>query len=321
MTTPDISIIVPVHNTAKYLGDCLDSLLNQTYQNIEIICINDGSCDKSGLVLKKYAQKDKRIKIKTTECHGVGNARNIGIDLAQGQYIFFVDSDDLLHRNTLSHFMKIAAETNADIVCGKYKKIKNPSIQDEKKLSGNFSLETNPIACFGQRPPKTPVTVWNKLFKKETIGDVRFLPNVYFEDTAFTLAVFSNAHSCALTPDETYLYRTGNNSIMRSTNTEQKINDFCKVLSEVERNFKDKPEKYQLIFSTYLNPELLSLLSFRFGISRHLRRYMNDHVQPIIKQVNKQTAINSPNSCSVNGKKFSKTRLLFRILKEKIYRN
>ena len=90
MSSPDISIIVPVHNFAKYLGDCLDSLLNQTYQNFEIICINDGSCDNSGLVLKKYAHKDKRIKTKTSECHGVGNARNIGIDLAKGKYVFFI---------------------------------------------------------------------------------------------------------------------------------------------------------------------------------------------------------------------------------------
>ena len=138
---------------------------------------------------------------------------------------------------------------------------------------------------------------------------------------AFTLEIFSKAHSCALTPDETYLYRTGNNSIMRSANTEQKINDFCKVLSEVEKSFKDKPETYQLIFSTYLNPELLSLLSFRFGVSRHLRRYMNDHIQPIVKRVKKQSAINSPNSSLTNGKTFYKTRLLFRILKEKICRN
>ena len=321
MNSPDISIIVPVHNSAKYLGDCLDSLLNQTYQNFEIICVNDGSCDNSGLVLKKYAHKDKRIKIKISECHGVGNARNIGIDLAKGKYVFFMDSDDLLHKDTLSNFIKIATKTNADIICGKYKKVKNPNVQDGKRLSGDFSLETHPISCFGQRPSKTPVTVWNKLYRKEVIGNVRFLSKVYYEDTAFSLAVFSNARSCALIPDITYLYRTGNDSIMRSANSEQKINDFCKVLDEVEKSFKDKPKEYQLIFSTYLNPELLSLLSFRFGMSKHLRKYMNDHVQPIIKRVKKQSEINSPNSCLANGQKFYKTRLLFRILKEKICRN
>jgi len=321
LTIPDISVIVPVHNSFKYLSPCLDSLLNQTYQNIEIVCVNDGSCDGSGLLLKKYAQKDKRIKIKTTDCYGVGNARNVGMDMATGKYIFFMDSDDLLHQDALAHFMKIATQTNADIVCGKYKKVKNPDIQEGKKLSGHFSVETNPISCFGQRPPKTPVTVWNKLFKKEVIGESRFLPKVYFEDTAFTLEVFSKARSCALVPDETYLYRTGNHSIMRSANSEQKINDFCKVLAEVEKKFGDKPQMYQLIFSTYLNPELLSLLSFRFGVSRHLRRYMNDHIQPVIQKIKKQSTINSPDSGLKNSQKFYKTRLLFRILKEKICRN
>jgi len=321
MLIPDISVIVPVHNSVKFLGECLDSLLRQTYQYIEIICINDGSCDGSGLVLKEYAKKDGRIRIKTTECHGVGNARNVGIDLAKGRYVFFMDSDDLLHRDALSNFMKIAAKTDADIVCGKYKKLKNPCAQDEKKLTGDFYLETNPISCFGQRPSKTPITVWNKLFRKELIKDVRFLSGVYYEDTAFSLDVFSRAHSCALTPDVTYLYRTGNGSIMRSSNTEQKINDFCKVLNEVDRCLKNKPEMHQLIFSTYLNPDLLALLSFRFGVFGHLHRYMNEHIQPVIKRVKKQSVKNPQNFGSATGKKFYKTRLFLRILKEKIYRN
>ncbi|MBQ7412750.1 MAG: glycosyltransferase family 2 protein [Alphaproteobacteria bacterium] len=321
MTTPDISVIVPVHNSSEYLGYCLDSILSQTYKNTEIICINDGSCDESGLVLKKYSEKNDRIKVITTECHGVGAARNCGIEAAKAPYIFFMDSDDILHRNALAEFMDIALKTKTDIVCGKYKKSKNPCSGYEKRLTGAFSLEMNPISCFGQRPSKTPITVWNKLFKKEVIGESRFLQRVFYEDTAFTLEVFSNAHSCALTPDVTYFYRTGNNSIMRSGNTEQKINDFCRVLRAVDKNFKDKPEIHRLIFSTYLNPELLALLLFRFSLcDRHLRRYMNDHIQPVIKTVNKRLQVNFPESYQANRKSFSKTRLLLRILKEKICR-
>ncbi len=123
---PEISVIVPVHNSAAYLGECLDSIQRQTFQNIEIICVNDGSHDASGQILKEYGQKDKRIKIKTTDVHGVGNARNVGLDLAQGDYIFFVDSDDVLHHQALSHLMQIAQKTNADIICAKYKQVKTP---------------------------------------------------------------------------------------------------------------------------------------------------------------------------------------------------
>ena len=136
---------------------------------------------------------------------------------------------------------------------------------------------------------------------------------MYYEDTAFTLEIFSNARSCALTPDVTYLYRTGNNSIMRSNNTEQKINDFCKVLKEVDKTFKQKPEVHQLIFSTYLNPDLLTLLIFRFWMSRHLRKYMSSHIQPVIKSVKKTQKPELEKK-----KNFSKTQLFFRILKEKI---
>ena len=107
---------------------------------------------------------------------------------------------------------------------------------------------------------------------------------------------------------------------MRSGNTEQKINDFCRVLYAVDKNFKDKPEIHRLIFSTYLNPELLALLSFRFSLcDRHLGRYMNDHIQPVIKTVNKRLQVNFAKSYQTNRRSFSKTRLLLRILKEKIY--
>ncbi len=184
-------------------------------------------------------------------------------------------------------------------------------MQDEKKLAKDFTIESNPISCFGQRPAKTPVTVWNKLYKKEAIGDVRFLPNVYYEDTAFTLEVFAKAKSCVLSPDITYLYRTGNHSIMRSHNTEQKINDFCKVLNRVDQSLKSRPEAHQLIFSTYLNPELLDLLAFRFKISRHLRQYLQDHIQLIAKSIQKT-------SPGVHMTKVGKTRLLFQILKNTI---
>ena len=101
-----------------------------------------------------------------------------------------MDNDDILHRDALTAFLNIAQKTDADIVCGKYKKIKNPCAGYEKRLTVSFSLEMNPISCFGQRPSKTPVTVWNKLFKKEVIGESRFLPRVFYEDTAFTLEVF-----------------------------------------------------------------------------------------------------------------------------------
>ena len=318
---PDISVIVPVHNSSRYLGECLDSILRQTHKNIEIICINDGSCDHSGQILKDYRAKDARIKVITTDCHGVGSARNRGIDIAKAPYIFFADSDDVLHREALSNLIKIAMTSNADIVCAKYKKVKNPRLQDERKLLGDFSLNTNPISCFGQRPPQTPITVWNKLFKREVIEKVRFIPKVFFEDTAFTLDVFSKANTCALCQDVTYFYRTGNSSIMRSHITEQKINDFCSVLRTVDRQFQDKPDMHRLIFSTYLNPELLSLLYLRFWISKHLRRYMHEQVQPVIRSIQKNTHTLVPNNCGINGKNCSKTRLLWEILKGRICKN
>jgi len=101
-----ISIVVPFYNTEKYLGRCLDSLINQTYENIEIICVNDGSEDNSLRVAEEYSKQDKRIKIISQENKGVSAARNLGIDLANGEYIMFVDSDDTIEKYTCEELIK-----------------------------------------------------------------------------------------------------------------------------------------------------------------------------------------------------------------------
>lgn len=278
MTDPDISIIVPVHNSAKYLGDCLDSLLNQTYQNFEIICVNDGSCDGSGLILKKYAHKDKRIITKTTEYHGVGNARNVGIDLAKAPYLFFVDSDDLLYSNTLSNLMTVAQKTKADIVCARFKASRLPNVQKQEKYTGNCSLMNYPIDCFLSEPVKTPVTVWNKLFKKEVIGTTRFSPHIYYEDIPFTLRVFSEAKTCALMSDFTYLYRMGNVSIMRSKLTEQKINDFYMAWHLIDKDFtqRKKIRERDLLFQSYFK-HLKEWALEQYKPGPALKRYFLEH--------------------------------------------
>ena len=100
---PKISVIVPVYNVEKYLKECLDSIINQTFKDIEIICVNNGSTDSSCEILNEYAKNDNRIKIINSENIGVGNARNLGLQAVTGEYISFVDSDDFLNTDTYSN--------------------------------------------------------------------------------------------------------------------------------------------------------------------------------------------------------------------------
>ena len=106
MSNPVISIIVPVYNVEKYLDNCLKSILNQSFKDFEVILVNDGSKDKSGEICNIYSQKDSRIKVFNMENSGAGKARNKGLDLAQGKYIFFVDADDWLENNALEEHFK-----------------------------------------------------------------------------------------------------------------------------------------------------------------------------------------------------------------------
>ena len=111
-----VSIIIPVYNVEKYLKKCLDSVINQTYKDIEIICVNDGSKDGSENILKEYATKDSRIKIIEKKNGGLSSARNAGLDVASGEYCYFVDSDDWIELNTIEKLTDIILSNDVDVV-------------------------------------------------------------------------------------------------------------------------------------------------------------------------------------------------------------
>ena len=124
MNNDMISIIVPVYNAEKFLTKCLDSIINQTYKNIEIICVDDDSSDKSSKILNEFAEKDKRIKVIHKANEGVSLARNVGLESAKGNYILFVDSDDWIEQSTCEVAINKIIEENADIIMGKVKENK-----------------------------------------------------------------------------------------------------------------------------------------------------------------------------------------------------
>ena len=117
---PKISVLIPIYNVEKYLRECLESLVNQTFQDIEFICINDGSTDSSLKILEEYAQKDSRIKIINKENSGYGASMNMGLDAASGEYIGIVESDDFVSSNMFEDLYNLAEKNNADIVKSDY---------------------------------------------------------------------------------------------------------------------------------------------------------------------------------------------------------
>ena len=174
---PKVSVIVPVYKVEEYLPKCLDSLVNQTLEDIEIILVNDGSPDNSDKIIKKYAKKDKRIVYIEKENGGQASARNMGVKVAKGEFISFVDSDDWIELETLEECYKKAKKEKSDIVQFDLNKV----INGEKHYEPFFTLE-------GEDLKKTYIlnvtSPWGKIIKKEIItdNDLYFPEGIIYED-------------------------------------------------------------------------------------------------------------------------------------------
>ena len=210
---PKVSVIIPVYNVEKYLRECLDSVINQTLKDIEIICIDDGSTDNSLSILEKYAKKDKRVKIIALN-HNIkqGGARNRGLDIAVGKYIMFVDSDDYLALNTIESFYNAINKTGVDIVISSIhnfnmcKNTENMFCEMQKYI--NSTNKEEGIYYIDRNFTEFRVGPVAKLFKKSIIDKykIRFPENIIQEDEAFHWCYFSVINSIYFLSGE-YYYR------------------------------------------------------------------------------------------------------------------
>lgn len=207
-----LSIIVPVYNTEEYLPRCLDSLVSQTYDNLEIIVVNDGSKDKSGEIAKQYAEADKRIKVLDIFPNGgVSAARNLGIENATGEYIAFVDSDDYIRENMYESLLRIAEQTQADLISSDII-INGQTLECSLKSNHLYSrkeIEEELMPAFSKSNMISVMAFTNKIIKRKVIegNGLRFDPEFsYQEDLMFMIQVFANSFSFYYLPQAFYEY-------------------------------------------------------------------------------------------------------------------
>ena len=217
-----VSVIVPVYKTEKYLKECIDSIRNQTLRDIEIICIDDGSPDKCGEMLESFAKEDKRIKVFHQKNAGASAARNKGIELATGEYLKFVDSDDTIAEKTCEISYNKAKGQDADVLIhdmGKNKILKKPV----------FDILT--LSC------------WRCLYRREFVNreNVRFKTDLkYAEDQTFNLMCFPKANKIVLIKDELYNYCQSNpDSVRRLSNVEVHSTSHARAVHYVYENWKE----------------------------------------------------------------------------------
>lgn len=231
---PLISIIVPVYNTEKYLETCLESLVNQSLYELEIICVNDGSLDRSLEVLNKYAQKDGRIQVITQKNGGLSAARNTALDQVKGQYVLFVDSDDWIDTILCEQLYQIATKENADcVMCSYIKEFKNHStinhIFDKAYISWNEQAIQSQIrrklfGLVGEELAKPQdgdliVSACMQLFRSTLLQDLRFVDNkvIGTEDALYQIMFYKKCRKFVYIDQPLYHYRKTNESSITSS--------------------------------------------------------------------------------------------------------
>lgn len=207
-----ISVIVPVYNVEKYLDNCIESIINQTYSDLEIILVDDGSSDNSSKICDDWSEKDNRIIVLHQENQGVSSARNNGLRLAKGEYIGFVDSDDYIESKMYEILLNKLLEDNSDIsVCSSYVVDKNGVVKTDTSLGNQQYSQEEAVKLISY---KMNNSLWNKLFKAELIKNCRFDENHTFgEDHLILLQILKNVNKVSFTNHSLYYYVQRENSI------------------------------------------------------------------------------------------------------------
>ncbi len=244
----EISVIIPIYNVEKYLHECLDSIVNQSFRDIEIICVNDGSTDKSLDILEEYAKRDERIKIINQSNQGLGAARNKGLSVACGNYIYFIDSDDFIDLNTLEKLHDNIVSNRSDVVLFKFQQFDNNHNVHRRGIEFkiddifgdiDYSNFTFIYLDAKKHVMNSAFSACLKLYKKEFLNsfdDFYFPEGISFEDIFFHVKVMLRASKISFVPESLYYYRSNEESILNSS---ANVFDIFKSIDMVDAFLKE----------------------------------------------------------------------------------
>ena len=245
-----VSVIVPVYNVEKYLAECINSIINQTLKEIEIICVNDGSTDSSLDILREYEKKDNRIKVINKSNGGISSARNAGIEAANGKYIAFVDSDDWVDLDAYEILYRFAKEQHADILCAGWRNVPAKKC-GRKDCCPKFKVYND---WFKAKKKRESIISCNKLYKRSLIikNNLRFNTAIsYAEDECFNLCVYPLAKTIVSVPVMFYNYRVRETGATFSPIWRKLTNykNVWKYVFKVWKSYNIKKSKYFKLFT------------------------------------------------------------------------
>lgn len=275
-----ISIIIPAYNIEEYIGECLDSLINQTYKNIEIIVVNDGSKDNTSNIINEYAKKDNRVKVINQQNQGVSETRNNALRNIEADYVMFVDGDDWIELDACEFVINEIKKENPDILCFAYIReydgaSLNKSLFDEEKviLKNNEVKNSLHRRLFGpvedelSNPEKLDVfsPVWGKVYKKEVLEGLKFIPlkdiGMTGEDTFFNIDAFERAKKVVYIKKYLYHYRKENSKSLTKALDDQFIEKRRKSYSKMKRIIEERKynESYEIALDNRYAIDLIAI--------------------------------------------------------------
>lgn len=264
-----ISIIVPIFNVEKYLDHCISSILDQTYKNVEIILVNDGSTDNCPVMCDQYAIYDSRIKVVHKINEGVSSARNVGLDMATGKYVTFVDSDDSVTEDYIEVLYNALKKTNSQISTGEFLKVESEEfiIKRDTILNESFQIFSPREAVRTYKNPLNTdfTTVTGKLYQMDLFKSLRFPFGKFAEDEYLGYKIFFAANRIVHTPNKIYNYFTRQGSITTSPFSLKHL-DFLEAREERIIFLKNLSE-FQLMNE--------SLIFYFYELIAHLRKVIN----------------------------------------------
>ncbi|HWK24487.1 MAG TPA: glycosyltransferase [Ureibacillus sp.] len=332
---PLISVIIPIYNVEKYLNRCIDSVINQTYENLEIILINDGSPDLCGKICDEYSKTDQRIKVIHKENGGVSSARNVGLKAAKGDYIAFVDPDDYVTRNMFEKLNHYREESQADIVSccalvendegvikNSFFKITNDSIVVDKQRAiiqlvwNNYLAESDRYIDIG--------VPWGKLYRKSMLTDnnIEFKESLRRQqDNIFNLYAFHNANKIVYIDDPLYNYNYTNISNVFSKYVRDIDVLFTELTNETNHFLKEygwfRNNEIQLAFSAKGTSYLISILALKF-FNKDYKVSSRDRINSVKRLVSSEPYKSSLSNVELHFFKIH-NRLLVKLLRTKHY--
>lgn len=315
---PKIAVVVPVYNAEKFLSQCIDSLLKQSFEDIKVICVNDASPDNSGKILDNYAKMDDRIVVINHESNkGAGIARNTGLEyifrnLPDVEYISLVDADDRIELNTYEKAYDEAKKSDADILNFNFL----PSTYWQYKTeatSAPLDYEGNCVeAIFDHKEFYTFIVCWSKLYKKELMRDLCFSNQKFFEDGSFAYKVLPRARKMRVIPDTLYYYNIENpESTCGKISEEKRLNAIFRTIKETKKDWQKLGifDKYKypyiqhiILYASLVCPNVLEgdytkELNDSFGFNILDKNILKNVPQETRKQISKMTG----NSTQMEG--------------------